>query len=385
MEFVAKRFSDWTALRADLGRPPIMAATPFQSTGWLDAWYASLGDQTGVAAVPVACFESDGGQPIAAFPLILRNDGHLRIIEFADLGVTDYNAPLLLAPDAYSEMCPMEMIGALRPALPAADILRLVKMPARIGRVTNPLAHMAQARPGILSANAVRIDGSWEDYRRKTLDRKFRKEMERSWRVFERDGVDARFEPVGDLGLALRILAKMETLQETRINDLGLPFILNQPQYAAFFKELLAGGLAEGDVVLTALRSGEDDLAAALIGIRAGESYAMVRLAQDLNNWSQCSPGKLIIDRTMHWLHGEGLRHFDFTTGNYTYKNSFKVEREPLFDASVPLSIRGRLHIWRKAGLAGAKQQINRSAPLRRVVRSLKSKVDDRHRPSDTG
>ena len=53
----------------------------------------------------------------------------------------------------------------------------------------------------------------------------------------------------------------------------------------------------------------------------------MVRISNAGEKWSNCSPGRLIIERTMAALHQEnGVREFDFSVGNYAYKRRFGAD-----------------------------------------------------------
>jgi CelD/BcsL family acetyltransferase involved in cellulose biosynthesis len=78
-----------------------------------------------------------------------------------------------------------------------------------------------------------------------------------------------------------------------------------------------------------------------LLGVRTGSRYVMVRLSHAGEKWSNCSPGRLIIERTMAALHKDGVREFDFSIGNYAYKRRFGVAPLPLVDITAALSWRG--------------------------------------------
>ena len=150
-----------------------------------------------------------------------------------------------------------------------------------------------------------------------------RKELERSWRVFTRDPA-AAFRIITDKDEALRVLSTMETQQGDRMQHLGLNFVLNDETYAAFYRNLVETNVANGYAVLSALTVG-DEVVATLLGIRQGARYVMVRISNAGEKWSNCSPGRLIIERTMAALHKDGIRQFDFSIGNYAYKRRFGV------------------------------------------------------------
>ena len=321
----------------------VVAATPFQRGSWLQAWYDTLGAQPGVEPLPLEIRNAKTGAPIYGLPLVRRCSGNQTVVEFADATLTDYNAPLLGygSSAAAPGVSPQALRKLLRHALPNDDLLRFVKMPKLLAGVPNPFTQLRGSAPSNFGTNVVTIDGSWTDYR-KRLAKKVRKELERSFRVFERDGSNAEFRIVRDAGEALAVLERMELMQAERMRELGLPFVLNEPQFSAFYRRLLELDLSNGRLILSVLRSNPDELVGALLGIKDGDRYAMVRLAHAGAQWSHCSPGKLMIDRTMADLHSKGVTQFDFTTGDYNYKKGFLTESEALVDVSIGLSLSGR-------------------------------------------
>ena len=110
---------------------------------------------------------------------------------------------------------------------------------------------------------------------------------------------------------------------------------------------------------------------AALLGVAEGDHYAMVRLGQAGGRWSNCSPGRLMIDQTMRALRAEGFRIFDFTTGAYDYKRRMRVETLELCALSAPLSARG-LAPW---GVAQAKALLRAAPRLDRAARNVATRM----------
>jgi len=347
---------------------PVPAATPFQRGGWLQGWYDTLGAQVGIEAVPLEIRDAATGKPVFGVPLIKRVEDGQQLVEFADAGLTDYNAPLIGEGWACGGrnsriegvvVTPAALQAVLCKTLSGSDRLRLMKMPVTIAGVANPFAYMSGCKPSAVGTNVVTIDGDWVDYRAR-LAKKVRKELERSLRVFQRDGSNAQFQLVDETGEAVAILERMEVLQEERMRELNLPYVLNEPQYAAFYRRIIELDLSDGRLLLSVLRSEPDEIVGALLGLVDGNKYAMVRLAHAGKTWSHCSPGKLMIDQTMQHLHGAGVTRFDFTTGDYSYKKGFLTESEPLVDVALGLSLEGRLALARTTALSGAKNQMRR-------------------------
>ena len=346
------------------GAMQAMTATAFQSPVWLAAWYATIGTAIGEPMV-VTILESRSGEVAAILPLIQRTERHVNIVEFADGGVSDNNAPIL------GPAAPVDATGAsalwlaLRNAMPGVDLLRFTKMPTTIGDRINPFALIDTGHAASVNRNVVTIAESWERYL-KSLERRFRKELGRSWRVFlGHDGT--AFERIVDADRAARVLAELERQQSEHLRERGADYILDRPEVAAFYRKLLADGLADGSVILTALTHGPD-VVSALLGIVRGDTFVMVRISSSgAKEWSNCSPGRLVIVQTMQMLHAQGFRHFDFSIGNYAYKRRLGVEAEPMRDLVTALSPYGvPFQLWDRA-----RHMVRRNATLHAFARRL--------------
>jgi CelD/BcsL family acetyltransferase involved in cellulose biosynthesis len=331
---------DWKQAEArwrDLGH-----ATPFQNGRWLEAWYNAFADTAGVEPLIAVISNAATSEQAVLLPLIRRTQAGIRIIEPADLDLTDYNAPLLGAATPSDASAAHAMWRDLRAALRrlpgGADLIRLRKMPVELDGKPNPLALLGGAGPCSLNGNIVSTGEDFDAWRF-TLERTVRKELERSWRVFTRDSA-AAFKIITNKDDALRVLSTMESQQGERMQHLGLNFVLNDETYAAFYRNLVGENVENGYAVLSALTVG-DEVVATLLGIRQGARYVMVRISNAGEKWSNCSPGRLVIERTMAALHRDGVRQFDFSIGNYAYKRRFGVARIALVDFTAALSWRG--------------------------------------------
>jgi CelD/BcsL family acetyltransferase involved in cellulose biosynthesis len=337
---------DWTQAAASWG--DLRASTPFQDARWLGAWYGAFAGVDHVEPLIAIISDASTAERVALLPLIRRQQNGIRIVEFADLDLTDYNAPV------WGDASPRDtkatralwrdLLAALKRMPGGADLIRLRKMPVDLGRRPNPLALLDGARSCSLNGNVVTTDEDFDAYRH-SLERTVRKELERSWRVFTRDPT-AVFRVVSAPDEALRVLSTMEIQQGARMQHLGLNFILNEDTYAAFYRDLAGENLRDGYAVLSVLAAG-DEIVATLLGVRVGSRYVMVRISNAGEKWSNCSPGRLIIERTMAALHKDGVREFDFSIGNYAYKRRFGVAPLPLVDITAALSWRGVPYVLR--------------------------------------
>jgi CelD/BcsL family acetyltransferase involved in cellulose biosynthesis len=331
-------FDDWkeAAARWNETRSP----APFQDSRWIGAWYGAFADVEAVIAVVT---DARTLEQVALVPLVRRVRRRLHIIEFADLDLTDYNAPLLgpAAPrdTASAQAMWRELLAALARMQGGADLIRLRKLPRDLDGRANPLALLEGTGRSAVNGNLVTTGEDFDAWRH-SLGRNARKGFLKSWRVFTREP-RAEFKVITAPEEASHAIAAMEVQQGARMQALGLSYSLNDQAYAAFYRDLVAANLGTGYAVLTALTVGEE-VVATLLGIRNGARYVMVRFSNAGEKWANCSPGLLVIERTMAALHADGVRSFDFGTGNYAYKRKFGVTQLPLLNITAALSWRGK-------------------------------------------
>jgi CelD/BcsL family acetyltransferase involved in cellulose biosynthesis len=329
-------FGDWKQAAARWNET--RATTPFQDFRWLGAWFGAF---TEVEPVIAVITDARTLEQVALLPLVQRVRRGLHILEFADLDLTDYNAPLLgpAAPRdaAGAQVMWQDLLAALKRS--GADLIRLRKLPRDLDGRLNPLALLGGTFRSAVNGNLVTIGEDFDAWRH-SLGRNARKGFLKSWRTFSREP-QAEFKTITDPDEASRVMTAMEAQQGARMQALGLSYSLNDQAYAAFYRDLVAANLGSRYAVLTALTVGEE-VVATLLGIRNGARYVMVRFSNAGEKWANCSPGLLVIERTMEALHARGVRSFDFGTGNYAYKRKFGVTQLPLLNITKSLSWRGK-------------------------------------------
>jgi CelD/BcsL family acetyltransferase involved in cellulose biosynthesis len=341
--------------------------TAFQHGYWLGAWYEAFHD-----FAPLIALISDAatGKDIAVVPMISHIRRGIRIVEFADLGVSDNNAPIL-ALDAALDAAATDAIGkalvdAVRTLPDRFDLLRLKKMPAHVGGKPNPLVSLGRIGSCSLNGNLVLTGDDYEAYRASIK----RMQMPRCWRVFSRHA-GARFEIAADVAHARELLDVMDVQQQARMRKLGSRFVLNDDAHARFYREVARQGIAEGYGVISALVC-DEAVVATTFGVRSGASYFLLRISHAGDSWSNCSPGLLVTERTMAALHAEGVRRFDLSIGNQDYKRRFGAAKVALTDVSIALSWRGAPYAWRDHAAQNLRRYPRLAAFASRAIRKMR-------------
>jgi CelD/BcsL family acetyltransferase involved in cellulose biosynthesis len=325
--------------------------TAFQHGYWLGAWYEAF---HGTAPLIAVISDVATGKDIAMVPMISRMRRGIRVVEFADLDISDNNAPILAcdAPldAADTRAISAALVDALRTLPDRFDLLRLKKMPADVGGKPNPLVSLGRIGSCSVNGNLVLMGDDYADYRASLR----RLQLPRCWRVFTRLG-SARFEIATDAERAREFLDVMDVQQEERMKQLGSPFVLNDDVHARFYREVARQGVAEGYAVVSALVC-DKGIAATTLGVRYGATYFLLRISHTGRTWANFSPGLLATERTMEALHAQGVRRFDLSIGNQDYKRRLGAERTPLTNVSVALSWRGMPYAWRDHAAQGLRR-----------------------------
>ncbi len=325
-------------------------SSPFHSLVWMRAWYDKLGSTAERTPLFVGVKRRDTGADVMLLALVQRRRWGLSLVEFADAGVVDYVSPLVAAewagcsPDdtGATAASAQRLWQAMRLALRGHDLLCIEKMLGEaLGecpRSTNPLMFALHVQTCEMSVSQFHVAHTWDAWLN-SLGKDKRRNLQRAWHSFTRSE-GALFERITDPSKAFETYAMMEEQQATRMQQRQGDYLLDRTEYSAFYRQALADGLADGRVVLTALRDGEH-LVAAQLGIANRNRYVALRQTMGGDQWHASSPGRLLNERTAYHLYEQGLRWFDFGIGSYRHKQMFRVSQIPLYDACEALSWRG--------------------------------------------
>jgi CelD/BcsL family acetyltransferase involved in cellulose biosynthesis len=325
--------------------------TPFQTRAWLLPWRRIVAPKFGATPIYVTVRDRSTRRAVMFIPLCGRRWRGQATIEFSDLGLNDYNAPLT-APDLDLDAADMrDLWDQICRALPAADIVRFDKVPATFRGRDVPIARLEWMRRSELCAWELRLPPTRELYDQRTLDRKTRKEHRRKRKhLAERVGAfelcrAARPSDGEAIFDALRNQRSVR-FRRNRRND-----VLVDPCLLAFYRAVIFDEWSPF-VDLSALKAG-DTILAALFALRHEGAYLLLMHSFE-PALEAVSPGIVAIDEMVTRVIESGDRCFDFTIGNEAYKREFGVRAMPLASGLYPLTLRGRLyaaaHVCAKRG-----------------------------------
>jgi CelD/BcsL family acetyltransferase involved in cellulose biosynthesis len=354
---VGEILEDWKGLESQA------LSTPFQTQAWLLPLYESLAPALNAKPLFALVSEKSRGRPVMLLPLCVRRRHGVRVIEFADLGVSDYNAPLI-APDF--ELAPQSWTALWRKILrllSRGSILHFEKMPPRIGERPNPLvAYSPKARKMEVASWGVSLPASFAEYDSHVLHQTFARELARKGRRVGRRGtVDyALAQTAAEKRAVFDILARQ---RQARCDEMGRPNILAERAYRQFY-EAVAVESPIGLATLGRLRVGSETVGTVLSLNHRGASYVLMSTYQG-GDWKSCSLGNVVIQSAVKHSIEQRVGYFDLTIGNEGYKQHFGATPSPLYALMQPLNPLGTM----------VAQTIYISEHVKKVVKSLQQRA----------
>lgn len=313
------------------------AATVFQSYAWAEAWYRAAALKGSVTPVVVTLHDRDSRPALIAALAIVREGGK-QVLTFADEGVSDYNAPLLgpAAPRTAQEAA--AAWRAIRQILPAADLMRFVKMPAEIGGRPNPFALMAGTTPGALHAYACAVTAPYAETRKALISEKLRSEIDAKLRRLSKQ---CEMKLVAAKGRDERLAIFEALVQQKRARAAKMGWsdnILDDPVWQGFYRDIVTDpdGIAE---VLALTTDGHP--AAIIIGFRKDNHFCDCLTSFDMTMFKNCSLGLLALDKAMEWAAENGVTVYDLTIGAEAYKANYTPKEQVLFENIQAFSVAG--------------------------------------------
>lgn len=307
------------------------AATAFQHPLWLDAFYRIVAPARGAEPVIIVGRLADG-RPVLVLPMIRRKISGVLLLEAADLGVSDYAAPVVSNALAQGT----EARTAILAALPDHDILRV--RPVREEHVAAWQSLVGrEARRLEFSAHAAEPGLPYEKWRSENFDASFQKYLDRRVRrFFKSEG--ASFGPIGSAAEAGRLVAEIRRLRAGRFS--GDP--IAEDHAARFYCEIAERGIGEDFARCYALHL-DGRLVGAVFGLTHAGRYHYLLIGCDYEAFGKLSPGLVLYDRMMEDWALQGGSAFDFTIGDEPFKADFATRPTAMFSIGATPSIKGRM------------------------------------------
>ena len=311
--------------------------TAFQSPLWQAAIHRDLAPKLGAVQHTITVRHRTDGTLLAVLPLVKQKLGILTVIQPADFGVCDANAIV-------GEVTVLEALAALPDVrkrftalLAGASALLFRKVR---GDSFDPRKLFDRTASSI-NENAAYHSETGDDFefwQRKTLNRKFSKELGRLNRQMEREVGTYEHRLVTS---EAEIRAAFEVLLRVR-KDRFTSDLLDNPVFVDFYRSFAIAGASTGEA-LTYVSCVDGQPVAVLFGVGYEEQCHAVLIGADTERLAKFSVGLQLLYRVIRMRFDAGLHRLDFGVGNTGYKSLFRVEETVLENFSESRSPAGAL------------------------------------------
>jgi CelD/BcsL family acetyltransferase involved in cellulose biosynthesis len=303
------------------------AATAFQHPRWLAALYGKL--LTAHAAEPLVItvrFAADRRLAMV-LPLVRRRYAFLRMVEFADLRVSDYVSPVA-DPQTFAAIAgDVDCVRRIGQLIRPYDLLRIGKLADR----SLPLERLfgIERESMGMNAYAVPLGDSFPEWRERRLQKSYCKELDKKSRQLHRKGT-VRFECARDPAAIRAVFDAMKIYRGLRF---GGPEeggdLLQTPAYFDFYHGMALEG--RDDATRTYGLWLDDRVIAGVLGLaHKGTSLLVIMGGFDFENFKNQSIGSLMFEQVARDCIERGERFLDFTIGDEPYKLTFGAEPAPM-------------------------------------------------------
>jgi CelD/BcsL family acetyltransferase involved in cellulose biosynthesis len=305
-------------------------ATVFQHPYWLDRLYARLVPYRNAKPLVITVRSPADGELLMVIPLVRRKQGGIKLVEFADLQVSDYIAPIGSSASLQRILNDQAACKAIREKLAPYDLLRLQKLTdGSVG-----LEPLFGAKPRALmpmSSYPVPLLHSYDQWCADYMDRSYRKELHKKKRQLDRKGT-VRFECCDNPKVIEATFGAMREFRRLRFSDDDL---LQQEAYFEFYLEIAIKGSAMG-LARTYVLSVDDRPVAGVLGLSHKHELAVILGGFDLAGFKKQSIGSIAFQEVAKDGIAKGDICLDFTIGDEPYKRLFGAKPASMWAITAP-------------------------------------------------
>lgn len=332
--------------------------TVFQTHEWLSAWQRAIGVTAGTQPAIVAGRDA-AGDLLFLLPLAIETSGRTHTLTWLGSTLNDYNAPLL-APDfarrfdkAQFAALWRDVAELLRHNNLGFDVIRMEKMPARVGAQANPFIELG-VHANASGAYSTRLGSDWETFyaekRSSTTRRRDRTKRKKLGEIGEVRFVTPEADEVPST------LGTLFTQKSQAFAYMGVADIFARPGHQDFFR-ILATDPASRQLVHVSRLDVGGTYAAVNLGLVFRGTYYHVLASYDGGDVSRFGPGAAHLHELMGYAIGRQCTVFDFTIGDEPYKRDWCDTELMLFDHLAAATPRG----WPLVALSRAKSGLKRA------------------------
>ena len=304
-------------------------ATPFQHPLWLERLYGTLVPGAGAAPLIVVVRSRPDGRPAMVLPLVRQRHGIMRVVEFADLRVSDYVSPVCDDATFAHILRDAAACAQIRKALKPFDLLRIKNLRDESPPLERLLGTPPRSRMGT-SAHAATLCAPFSRWRAGTFRPSYQKGLDKKRRQLRRKG-EVCFECSDDPAVIGSTLSAMRAFRGPRFRERGGD-LLQKSRYFEFYRDVAVRG--RGSLSRLYSMSMDGTPIAGIMGLSYRGAFLALLIGFDQAAYNNQSVGALMFESVAEDCIARGDRMLDFTVGDESYKRLFGAQASPMWQVS---------------------------------------------------
>lgn len=366
-------FSDFDAVRKIWEEFSLQAeGFYYQQYSWCRTWYDTIGRQSGWQP-HILVLKNTFDDVLMLLPLGVEESSKGQVVTLAGEGMSDYTAPLIRADfarslqrDDFNQIWDKIIASFNR----QVDFFWFERMTETIDTVPNPL-YSLPGKPFRSRAHALEFPmaENWFDSAVQIRSKKTVKKIERRIRQLAKEGDLALTEITGAQqrrdGLRRLIELKIDNL-----NEAGIIHRMGKDEVRDFYGALVSDEENNKNLFLFELKC-DDKVVASVLALVHHDTFYYQVCAFNRREFSQYSPGMLLMYCLFDWSFKRGLKRFDMTIGDEGYKDAWANTTTDIKSVAVPLTTRGRVAYALERLREFGKNQIRESSFIKPAIMKL--------------
>lgn len=347
--------------------------TPYQRFEFLNAWQQTIGRYEGAAPfIVIAC--DAGDRPLLLLPLVISRENGAKVARFMGGKHPTFNMALWrrdfaeTATDAELDA----LIAAIRAQPGGADVLAFIQQPLRWRNIENPLAKLSRQPSTNSCPLFIMTPGCKPEERVSASTRRRLRNKERKllslpgYRYFVAE-TDA------DIN---RLLDAFFIVKPQRMALSKLPDIFSDAATKSFIRDACLAKLPNGAraIELHALEC-DEEMISVFATVADGERFSTMFNTYTISDNARYSPGLILLRHMIDHFGERGYGSADFGVGSDEYKLTFCKNDEPLADAFIPLTARGKFAAIGMSSLTHAKRLVKQNPALMQMAQRLRNAI----------
>lgn len=311
-------------------------ATIFQSPYWLDAFYSCLVEALSVEPVIITLRdETDRLQLV--LPCIRQQSGGIKIVQPADMGVSDYNCIVARNNAIEAILASNELQNNIVKALMPYDVFIFRKQRSDKPRIEEILIG-ASISAADFNSYEVELEGSFEAWSRQNMSKQFRSTNRAKLKKLNAQIGSCQFETLFDKASVEKAMAFIRDNRSSRYEG----DLLLQPAFFNFYRTIAVEYAKDGFAQTFAARI-NGEIVAAVFGLNLNGRYCFLLCGFLFDELGKYSIGGLTTSELIRDRVEIGSKIFDFALGDENYKKRYNTRAIEIQNAVYTNSMAGTL------------------------------------------